>query len=105
MTPIVPTPIVLVELEDDGLAMKPGVKEVVVLMNEAGDGSGVEAGYLIGVWIPGEYRERDGMEVKADGEWIYVLLFSRDCFTTERYDVSYAMARNISGPYTRAEVP
>lgn len=31
----------------------------------------------------------------------YFLFFSAGCFTTERYDISYATASSITGPYTR----
>jgi hypothetical protein len=38
--------------------------------------------------------------VKSDsGE--YVLFFSRNCYSSYNYSVSYATASNINGPYTR----
>lgn len=37
--------------------------------------------------------------VKKDGT--YFLFFSAGCFTTTRYDVSYATASSVTGPYTR----
>jgi len=38
--------------------------------------------------------------VKSDsGE--YVLFFSRDCYSSINYTVSYATAENVNGPYTR----
>ncbi|KAI4267228.1 MAG: hypothetical protein LQ337_008445 [Flavoplaca oasis] len=39
------------------------------------------------------------------GEGVYVLFFSSNCFNTEFYDVSYAVARDVMGPYRKAKVP
>ena len=35
----------------------------------------------------------------------YFLLFSSGCFTTTNYNVAYATASSITGPYTRAATP
>ncbi|KAK7515195.1 glycosyl hydrolase [Phyllosticta citriasiana] len=35
----------------------------------------------------------------------YVLFFSSNCFTTINYNVNYATASSVSGPYTRASTP
>lgn len=38
-------------------------------------------------------------------EGVYFLFFSSNCFTTPKYDVSYATASDIHGPYTRCNRP
>ncbi|KAK8247059.1 putative endo-arabinase [Phyllosticta capitalensis] len=52
----------------------------------------------------------DGPDVEApsiakfsDGR--YVLFFSSNCYTTINYNVNYATASSVSGPYTRASTP
>jgi hypothetical protein len=35
----------------------------------------------------------------------YVLFFSSNCYNTDLYDISYATAPSISGPYTKASSP
>ena len=35
----------------------------------------------------------------------YFLLFSSGCYTTTHYNVDYAYASSITGPYTRASAP
>jgi beta-xylosidase len=48
----------------------------------------------------GPLIEAPSLHVSSDG--IYFLFYSSDCFTTPRYDIRYATATNVSGPYTRA---
>ncbi|RMZ78457.1 hypothetical protein DV737_g3904, partial [Chaetothyriales sp. CBS 132003] len=84
--PIVPTPIMLQEVADDGVTK---IGEPVRILDRGDqDGPLVEA--------PTLYRSDEG---------IYFLFFSSNCFTTPLYDVAYATALNITGPYTRAGRP
>ena len=39
------------------------------------------------------------------GEGVYLLFFSSNCYNTEFYDVSYAVAKDVLGPYEKAKVP
>ncbi|KAI9035371.1 glycoside hydrolase family 43 protein [Aspergillus affinis] len=81
--PIVPVPIMLQELEDDGVT---AIGEPVqVLTNEKSDGPLVEAPNLI--------RTEEG---------VYYLFFSSHCFTSPLYDIKYAHSTSLKGPYTRA---
>lgn len=34
-----------------------------------------------------------------------MLFFSSNCYNTDRYDVSYATASSITGPYTKSKKP
>lgn len=47
----------------------------------------------------GPVTEAPSLSRLADGS--YVLFFSSNCYSTPLYDVSYAMASNIKGPYTK----
>jgi len=66
---------------------------------------------LIGPAVEILDRDRDdGPLIEAPSlhrsdEGVYFLFFSSNCFTTPRYDVSYATATDIWGPYTRSEQP
>ncbi|PYH88301.1 glycosyl hydrolase family 43 protein [Aspergillus ellipticus CBS 707.79] len=82
--PIVPTPIMLQELENDGVT--PTGDPVQILTNEKVDGPLVEAPDII--------RSEDG---------VYYLFFSSHCFTSSKYSVKYAYSTSLKGPYTRAE--
>ena len=53
--------------------------------------------------IDGPLIEAPSLHRSAEG--IYFLFFSSNCFTTPRYDVSYATATDIRGPYTRSSRP
>ncbi|PLB45864.1 Arabinanase/levansucrase/invertase [Aspergillus steynii IBT 23096] len=81
--PLVPVPIMLQELEDDGVTSVGD--PVQILMNEKSDGPLVEA--------PNIVRTEDG---------VYYLFFSSHCFTSPKYDVKYAHSTSLKGPYTRA---
>ena len=80
--PLVPTSIRLQRLEADGYTPVGGYMDI--LDHIQGDGPYVEAPQIILV----------------DG--VYFLFFSSNCFTTPQYDVKYATASAIRGPYTRS---
>ncbi|OLN84917.1 putative arabinan endo-1,5-alpha-L-arabinosidase C [Colletotrichum chlorophyti] len=80
--PLVPTPIMLQEVEADGIS-KIG-DPVEILDRTDDDGPLVEAPDLV--------RTEEGL---------YILFFSSFCFNSENYNVNYATSRNISGPYQR----
>jgi beta-xylosidase len=82
--PLVPTPIYLQEVEDDGVTI---IGEPVSILDRID-----EDGPLV-----------EGPSLHVSEEGIYFLLFSSNCYTTKYYDVKYATATNISGPYTRAD--
>ena len=82
VAPIIPTPIMLQQVQSDGIT-KVG-PAFTILMNEPSDGPLVEAPSLIR---------------GSSGE--YTLFYSSNCFTTPAYNVAYATATNITGPYTR----
>ncbi|KAI9740204.1 MAG: hypothetical protein M1834_004782 [Cirrosporium novae-zelandiae] len=84
--PIQPTPIMLQAVEADGIT--PQGDPVEILDRIDADGPLIEAPDLIKT---------------SDGK--YVLSYSSNCFTTPNYDVNYAVADQITGPYTRAEIP
>lgn len=80
--PVVPTPIMLQEV-----STKDGVtfigKPVQILTNIASDGPYVEAPAL--TYLNGKYT----------------LFFSSNCYSGNKYDVQYATASSIPGPYKR----
>lgn len=84
--PIVSTLIQLQQVGSDGVS--PIGEPVTILDRDNSDGPLVEA--------PSLYRSKEG---------IYFLFFSSNCFTSPKYDVKYATAPNIIGPYTKASVP
>jgi beta-xylosidase len=86
VAPIVPTPLMLQEVAADGITPIGGA--VQLLDRDDLDGPLIEA--------PSLYRSEEG---------IYFLFFSSNCFTTPLYDVSYATATNIYGPYTKSSRP
>ncbi|KAJ2900981.1 glycoside hydrolase family 43 protein [Zalerion maritima] len=81
--PIVATPIMLQKVSGDGHS-KSGDAVQILDRGEA-DGPLVEA--------PSLMRSDDGK---------YVLFFSSNCYSSEWYDISYAMADSVSGPYTKS---
>lgn len=83
IAPFVPTPILLQEVGQDGLT-KIG-DPIQILDREDVDGPLVEAPSLL--------RTKDG---------VYVLFFSSGCFTSPTYNVDYAVADSVKGPYTRS---
>lgn len=79
--PIVRTPILLQEVGKDGVTLIGSPKQI--LTNIASDGPYVEAPAL--TFMNGRY----------------VLFFSSQCYTTDGYDVQYAVSDKIAGPYKR----
>ena len=87
VAPIVPTPLMLQEVSaTDGITLIGA--PVQILDRDDFDGPLIEA--------PALHRSQEG---------IYFLFFSSNCFTTPNYDVAYATATNILGPYTKASRP
>ncbi|KAK5007699.1 hypothetical protein LTR60_005645, partial [Cryomyces antarcticus] len=82
VAPIVPTPIMLQRVAEDGITKVGGPTQL--LTNDASDGPVVEA--------PSMMRSADGT---------YYLFFSSNCYTTPDYDVAYATASSPTGPFTK----
>lgn len=82
VAPLASTPIMLQRVATDGHTLQGAA--VPILNRSDLDGPLVEA--------PSLTRTRDGK---------YVLFFSSNCFYTDLYDLSYAMADSIEGPYTK----
>lgn len=84
VAPIVSTPILLQEVSSvDGVS--PVAEAIQLLTNEEQDGPVVEAPTMAYYPITKEY----------------ILFFTSGCFTTSTYNIQYATASNIAGPYTR----
>jgi len=79
------TPIMLQKFSDD--AITPLGDPIQILDRGPGDGPLIEAPSLI---------KRDG---------VYIVFFSSNCFNTPLYDISYATASSVTGPYTKAAAP
>lgn len=79
------TPIMLQKVQEDGVTLIDG--PVQILTNDRADGPLVEAPSM----------------VKSDGN--YILYFSSQCYTDDRYDTSYATSSSLSGPFTKAALP
>ncbi|RCI16788.1 hypothetical protein L249_2534 [Ophiocordyceps polyrhachis-furcata BCC 54312] len=79
------TPIMLQEVGDNGIDK---VGWPINLLDRQAQEPLVEAPYL--------YRSKDGT---------YVLFFSSGCFTDPSYNVHYATASNVRGPYNRSPHP
>ncbi|CAN8095336.1 unnamed protein product [Discula destructiva] len=84
--PIQSTPIMLQQVAGDGIT-KIG-DPVQILDRTDADGPLVEAPNLV-----------------QGGDGRYVLFYSSYCFNTPKYNVLYATASNVEGPYTRAAKP
>lgn len=83
--PIVPTPLMLQQLEDDGVTP---INDPVELLDRGdADGPLIEAPNLL----------------LYDGT--YFLFFSSNCYSTTLYDVSYATASSVKGPFTKSSAP
>jgi beta-xylosidase len=80
--PIKKTPIMLQRLGDDLVSLV-GKPVQLITNDHPEDGPDVEAPSL----------------VKKNG--VYYLFYSSNCFTSPEYDVAYATATSIKGPYTR----
>ncbi|KAK6189427.1 hypothetical protein LQW54_013266 [Pestalotiopsis sp. IQ-011] len=86
VAPIVPTPIMLQRVAQDGIT-KIGYATQILDRGDA-DGPLVEA--------PAIMLDRDGL---------YVMFFSSGCFTESTYNVNYATATSVLGPYTKSSTP
>jgi len=80
-----PTPILLQKLQGDGLT--PAGDPVQILDRSTEDGALVEAPNIV---------HQDG---------VYFLFFSSHCYLTSNYDIRYATATKLMGPYTKATNP
>lgn len=80
--PLAATPIMLQQVLEDGLT--PVGDPIQILDRDSSDGPLVEAPSLI---------------MAEDGT--YLLFYSTHCFTDIKYDVRYATASAITGPYTK----
>lgn len=85
VAPLVPTPIMLQRMAADGVT--PAGSPVQILDRGDADGPLVEAPSL----------------VKVGG--VYLLFFSSNCYAGALYDVSYATATSVGGPYTKQTAP
>ena len=83
VAPIVPTPLMLQKVGPDGFT-KVGAAVQILDRSHA-------AGPLV---------EAPNLVRSADGK--YVLFFSSNCFSTKWYDISYAIADKVEGPYVKA---
>jgi beta-xylosidase len=86
VAPIVPTPIMMQQLALDGYT--PMGQPFEILDRGQADGPLIEAPDLIKA---------------ADGT--YVLFFSSNCYSSTLYDISYATAPALEGPYTKSSAP
>lgn len=86
MEPIVPTPIRVQQLGNDGVTLMGS--PTTILDNEGQSDQGL-------IEAPDLQRVGD----------TWYLFFSANCYTTENYNVNYATASSITGPFTRAERP
>lgn len=85
--PIAPTPIMLQRLDDQDLVTLQGEPIVLITNDEPEDGPNVESPSLV-----------------KSPHGVYFLFFSSNCFTSPRYDIAYATADHVAGPYTRRNV-
>ncbi|EIW81936.1 glycoside hydrolase family 43 protein [Coniophora puteana RWD-64-598 SS2] len=79
------TPLMLQPMQSDGVT--PNGDAVQILDRDAGDGPLIEAPKLVLV------------------NGVYAVFFSSNCYNTDLYDVSYATASSVKGPYTKAGTP
>lgn len=80
--PIVPTPIMLQKVAADGFTLQG--PPTTILDRDSADGPLVEAPSI----------------AKKGGQ--YYLFFSSNCWSSEQYDTSFAIASSIAGPYTKS---
>lgn len=81
--PLVPTPLVLQKLQDDGVTPIGDPVQILDRNTADGDGPLVEAPSLV------------------FHQGTYFLFYSTHCFTDTAYDVRYATSSSITGPYTK----
>ncbi|KAK5164698.1 hypothetical protein LTR04_001730, partial [Oleoguttula sp. CCFEE 6159] len=84
VAPITPTPILLQRMEGDGVTPRGPAVQILDRISE--DGPLVEAPQLV-----------------RSAEGVYFLFFSSGCTRAPSYDMKYATAMKITGPFTRAE--
>lgn len=84
--PILPTPIMIQPMQPDGTTPKGPPTQV--LDRSVYDGPDIEAPSLV-----------------RSGDGTYVLFFSSNCYAGPFYDISYATARSVTGPYTKSSRP
>ena len=77
------TPIMLIQVQPDGIT--PAGAPMQILDRSDQDGPLVEAPNLV--------RNKDGT---------YALFFSSNCYTTPNYDVTWATAPSVTGPFVKA---
>ncbi|KAG0154502.1 hypothetical protein PDIDSM_70 [Penicillium digitatum] len=87
LEPLVSTPILLQKVGADGITPIGDAIQILDRNTADGDGPLVEAPNLI---------------IRGD---VYFLFYSTHCFTDPAYDVRYATAESITGPYTKNNVP
>jgi beta-xylosidase len=85
--PLVATPILLQRLADDAVTPVGDAVQILDRSTADNDGPLVEAPNLI---LHGD---------------TYFLFYSTHCFTDPKYDVRWATASSITGPYTKTNVP
>ncbi|KAG9615617.1 Arabinanase/levansucrase/invertase, partial [Aureobasidium melanogenum] len=84
--PLVPTPIKLQKMMADGVT--PDGSDITILDRTQDDGPLVEAPVIV-----------------KSSEGIYFLFFSSGCTRNPSYDLKYAFANDVRGPYQRAKKP
>lgn len=86
VSPIVSTPLMLQKLASNGVTAIGN--PVQVLDRGDADGPLIEAPFLL--------RTAGG---------VYILFFSSNCYDSKYYDISYATASSVLGPYTKSSAP
>jgi beta-xylosidase len=86
-SPIVPTPIMLQQVDSDGMSLIGGPEQMIT--NDAIDGSSVEAPAML-------YGADQG---------VYFLIYNSGCYTTSTYTVQVATATSLAGPWTKSTSP
>lgn len=87
------TPIMLQQVAADGVTFQGA--PIQILDRTDADGPLIEA--------PSMARYQDDSDPNAPP--VYVLFYSSNVFTTPRYDVSYATAATVKGPFVRSNAP
>jgi beta-xylosidase len=82
VAPVRSTPIMLVAVEQDGFTPRGSVMQI--LDRDNNDGPLIEA---------------PSLAITSNGQ--YALFFSSNCYSTSLYDVTWAAASSITGPYTK----
>ncbi|TFK47469.1 glycoside hydrolase family 43 protein [Heliocybe sulcata] len=84
VAPLVPTPIMIRKLSADGRSYASGSSAIQLLDRSDADGPLIEAPSLV-----------------RTSEGVYVLFFSSNCYSGSLYDIAYATATSVTGPYTK----